>query len=218
MNTLNYIDVAIIGIIGLSTVIAFFRGLITEALSLLVWVIAFWGAAYFSQDVAAMLPDQLNSISKGQINLVASEGSTEELLVSILSYVITFLGILFIAGLVNLAISMLIRFLKISFIDRFLGMFFGILRGWLVVAFLGLFFINAGLNSMPMWQQAKLTPFVESSASLISKALPTKFLQQINISELSKLLQSDLQTPQSITPAQAAPVRQLQAPAQSAEQ
>ena len=191
MSTLNYIDIAIIGIIGLSTVIAFFRGLITEALSLLVWIIAFWGAAYFSQDVAAMLPDQLNSLSKGKIDLVASEGSTEELLISILSYVITFLGILFIAGLVNLGISMMIRFLKISFIDRILGMFFGILRGWLVVAFIGLFIINAGLNSIPMWQKATLAPFVESSAAMISKVLPNKFLQQINISELSKLLQSD---------------------------
>ena len=60
MNNLNYIDIAIIGIIGLSTIIAFFRGLITEALSLVVWVVAFWGAAYFSQDVAEMLPGQLN--------------------------------------------------------------------------------------------------------------------------------------------------------------
>lgn len=215
MSTLNYIDIAIIGIIGLSTVIAFFRGLITEALSLLVWIIAFWGAAYFSQDVAAMLPDQLNSLSKGKIDLVASEGSTEELLISILSYVITFLGILFIAGLVNLGISMMIRFLKISFIDRILGMFFGILRGWLVVAFIGLFIINAGLNSIPMWQKATLAPFVESSAAMISKVLPNKFLQQINISELSKLLQSDLQTPQSQTTG--SPVRQLQTPAQPAE-
>lgn len=210
MSNLNYIDIAIIGIIGLSTIIAFFRGLITEALSLLVWIIAFWGAAYFSQDVASMLPGQLNSLSGGKIDLVATEGSTEELLVSILSYAITFLGILFLAGLVNLAISLMIRFLKISFIDRFLGMFFGLLRGWLVVAFLGLFAMNAGLNSIPMWQKAQLAPFVETSANMISKFLPTKFLQQINISELSKLLQSDLQTPQAQP--QSAPVQQ-QAPA-----
>ena len=200
MNNLNYIDIAIIGIIGLSTIIAFFRGLITEALSLVVWVVAFWGAAYFSQDVAEMLPGQLNSLSGGRIDLSATEGSTEELLVSILSYAITFLGILFVAGLVNLGISLLVRFLKISFIDRFLGMFFGLLRGWLVVAFLGLFAINAGLNSLPIWQKAQLTPFVENSANFIAKFLPNKFLQQINISEISKLLQSDLQTPQSSAP------------------
>lgn len=198
---MNYIDIAIIGIIGLSTVIAFFRGLITEALSLLVWIVAFWGAAYFSQDVAAMLPDQLHSITKGKIDLKPTEGSTEELLVSILSYAITFLGILFLAGLVNLGISLLIRFLKISFIDRILGMGFGVLRGWLIVAFLGLFAMNVGLNSIPMWQKSQLTPFVESSANFIAKFLPQKFLQQINISELSKLLQSDLQSPKS-TPAQ----------------
>lgn len=206
MSNLNYIDIAIVGIIGLSTIIAFFRGLITEALSLLVWIIAFWGAAYFSQDVASMLPSQLNSLSGGRIDLVATEGSTEELLVAILSYAITFLGILFLAGLVNLAISLMIRFLKISFMDRFLGMFFGLLRGWLVVTFLGLFAMNAGLNSIPMWQKAQLTPFVESSAQMISKFLPTKFLQQINISELSKLLQSDLQTPQAQP--QSAPAQQ----------
>lgn len=197
MSHLNYIDIIILVIIGISTVIAFFRGLITEALSLFVWVIAFWGAAYFSQDVAAMLPDQLHSLTKGTIDLDASNGSTEELLISILSYAITFLGILFLAGLVNLGISLLIRFLKISIMDRILGMFFGLLRGWLVVAFLGLFAMNAGLNSIPMWQQAKLTPFVETSASIVAKFLPKKFLQQINISELSKLLQSDLQTPQT---------------------
>jgi len=61
-----------------------------------------------------------------------------------------------------------------------------------------------------MWQKAQLAPFVETSANMISKFLPTKFLQQINISELSKLLQSDLQTPQAQP--QSAPVQQ-QAPA-----
>lgn len=210
MSNLNYIDLAFIGIIGISTIIAFFRGLITEALSLLVWIVAFWGAAYFSQDVAAMLPDQLNSLSGGRIDLDPTEGSTEELLVSILSYAITFLGILFLAGLVNLGISLLIRFLKISVIDRILGMFFGLLRGWLIVAFLGLFAMNAGLNSLPMWQKASLTPFVESSAAIISKFLPKAFLQKINISELSKLLQSDLQTAPTQSQPHNAPVKPTQ--------
>lgn len=195
MSNLNYIDIAIFGIIGISTVVAFFRGLITEALSLIVWVVAFWGAAYFSSDVADMLPAQLNSITKGKVDLAATEGSTEELLVSILSYAITFLGILFLAGLVNLGISLLIRFLKISVIDRFLGIFFGLLRGWLVVAFLGLFAVNAGLNAIPMWKEAKTTAFVETSANVVAKFLPEKFLKQINVSELSKLLQADLQSP-----------------------
>ncbi len=195
MEQLTYIDIAVIAVVGISTIVAFFRGLITEVLSLFVWIAAFWGAATFYQDVANILPSLFQNYAEGKFDFTSDGGATETLLITILSFAITFLVILFCAGLVNLAVSLILRRLKISWPDRLLGMFFGFLRGWLIITFVGVFVVNTNISSIPMWQNSKTTGAITNSVQILKKLLPKKFLNQININEISKLLQSDLQAP-----------------------
>ena len=54
---LNWADYSILGVVGLSTAISLVRGFVREALSLVIWVAAFWVAATFAQDLAELLCD-----------------------------------------------------------------------------------------------------------------------------------------------------------------
>ena len=50
---MNWIDYAIIGVLGLSVLIGLWRGLIAEVLALVVWAAAFWVAWVFGPAVAS---------------------------------------------------------------------------------------------------------------------------------------------------------------------
>ena len=51
------IDYAILAVIVISALIGIWRGFVREALSLLIWVMAFWFAYSWSQNLAFMLVD-----------------------------------------------------------------------------------------------------------------------------------------------------------------
>ena len=51
---MNWLDGIILVILGLSVLIGLMRGLVAELLSLVIWVAAFWVAALFGPDVAAL--------------------------------------------------------------------------------------------------------------------------------------------------------------------
>ncbi len=177
MEFLNIVDYAILGIIGLSVVIAFFRGLISEALSLLVWVFAFIGAVLFYEDVGNMLP----SLFGGGAGAV-DEG--ESFLNAIISFAITFIAILILMGLVNLLITFLLRQLKITWPDRILGAFFGLLRGMFIVAIVTLFVTGSPLKNTPYWQNAKMAEMATSWANSLASFTPKNFLEKINSDQL----------------------------------
>ncbi|HEV7777785.1 MAG TPA: CvpA family protein, partial [Luteibacter sp.] len=44
---MNWVDYTILAVLGISVLIGLFRGLISEVLSLLIWVAAFWIARTF---------------------------------------------------------------------------------------------------------------------------------------------------------------------------
>ena len=57
---MNWLDGIILAILALSVLIGLMRGLVAEVLSLATWIAAFWMAAVFGPDVAALFE---NSIS-----------------------------------------------------------------------------------------------------------------------------------------------------------
>lgn len=177
MELLNIVDYAILGILGLSVMIAFFRGLISEALSLLVWIFAFIGAVLFYEDVGNMLP----SLFGGGATPV-DEG--ESILNAMISFAITFIAILILMGLVNLLITFLLRQLKITWPDRLLGALFGLLRGMFIVAIITLFVTSSPLKNTPYWQEARMADMATSWANSVASFTPKNFLETINSDQL----------------------------------
>ena len=178
MDISTIIDAVIIAIIAISVVVAFFRGFISEALSLVVWIVAFMGAVMYYQDVGKMLPN----IFGGSLSALSSEDS---IFGDIISFAITFIGLLIILGLVNLLITFILRRLSISWPDRLLGAIFGLLRGMFIVAIISLFVVGSPFKDSEYWQNAKLSSMAASWANTLSTFIPENFLENINTAVVS---------------------------------
>lgn len=177
MDISTIIDAVIIAIIAISVIVAFFRGFISEALSLVVWVLAFMGAVFYYQDVGKMLPNLFGG-SVGSLN------SEDSIFGDLISFAITFIALLIILGLVNLLITYILRRLSISWPDRLLGAIFGLLRGMFIVAIISLFVVESPLKETPYWEDAKLSKMATSWARTLSSFIPENFLDNINTAVL----------------------------------
>lgn len=152
----NWVDWAILGIIGLSAAISTLRGFFREALSLLGWVLAFWVALTYTQPLALHLSGliAIHSLRLG------------------VAFFALFLATLLVVTLVNFLIWQLIDKTGITGTDRMLGVVFGIARGVIIVAVL---ILLAGLTPLPQdswWQQSVLIDHFQMIAMELRKLLP----------------------------------------------
>ncbi len=175
MDISTIIDAVIIAIVAISAIVAFFRGFISEALSLAVWILAFMGAVFYYQDVAVFLPKVFG-------NSVSILNSDNSIFGDLISFAITFIGLLIILGLVNLLITFILRRMNISWPDRLLGAIFGLLRGMFIVAIISLFVIESPLKNTPYWENAKMSGIATSWAQTLSGFIPKEFIEKINTS------------------------------------
>lgn len=117
MQQLNNLDVIILVIVGISALIALSRGLVKEVLSIVGWVLA--GAA-----VIYLLP-LLNPIAQKYIESGWMAGVAASALIVIVFMIIWIYAT---AGVIGK-----IRTSKLSGLDRMLGLFFGVIRAFLLV-------------------------------------------------------------------------------------
>lgn len=150
---MTYFDYAVIAIVGLSVVVSMMRGAVKEMLAILGWIAAFYVAKAYSPLLATFLP----------------EGIPTEALKTLIAFVILLIAVLFLNGLITMAISGVISKVGLGWINRFLGILFGFAKGLLISCVLVLL---AGLTSLPkeqMWTDAVLSEPLEM---LVKSALP----------------------------------------------
>ncbi len=153
---MQWVDIAILGVIGVSALLSLMRGLVREVLSLVAWVLAFWVAIRFSSSLAPSL-DFLEAASARQF----------------LAFLLLFLVTLLTGGLINHLVGKLVDETGLSTTDRVLGMFFGLVRGGAIILLLVLL---AGLTPVPRdqwWQESRLIgPFQEVAMRSLSYLPP----------------------------------------------
>jgi membrane protein required for colicin V production len=150
-----WIDYVILGVIGLSTIISLVRGFVREALSLVVWVFAFWVAWTFFRELAG----HLGVFSVPSVRLGVA-------------FAILFIATLIVGALVNYLIGQLVDKTGLSGTDRLIGMLFGAARGALLIAVLVLL---AGLTPFPedpWWQESRLLGHFQELATWLKGLLP----------------------------------------------
>jgi len=154
----NGFDLAVLGVIALSAIFAFARGLVREALSIVAWIGAALTTLYGFNHVYAIV---IRFVTTPLLaDLIAGAG-------------------LFVISLIVLTIltGYLARFVQssaLSPIDRTLGLIFGLARGAFLVSLAYLVLdISLPQNDRPGWiKQAKSEPFLAQGAELLRSALP----------------------------------------------
>ena len=150
-----WVDYIILGIIGLSAVISLVRGFVREALSLAVWVLAFWVAWTFFRELA----EQIDWFTVPSVRLCVS-------------FAILFIATLMLGALVNFLVGQLVDKTGLSGTDRLIGIFFGAARGALLISVLVLL---AGLTPFPndpWWHESQLIGYFQELALWLKELLP----------------------------------------------
>jgi membrane protein required for colicin V production len=156
-------DYLVLFVLGSSVIISTLRGLVKEILSLLGWIVAFVVANAYGATLAPMLPDLL-------------PGDATRL---IMAFVVLFLGVRILMGLLSLAIGALITASGLSLADRGLGGLFGLARGIVIVLAA---VILCGMTSIPQadfWKNALLSPMAETGARTVKPFLPAALAQHV---------------------------------------
>jgi membrane protein required for colicin V production len=159
---MTWFDYVVFAIVGLSVLLAAFRGVVRELAALAGWAAALILSGMFAQQLAQWLP-----------------GSLSHMLRAVIAYLVIFLGVLLLSGVIGLLLAKLLRAAGLGFTDRAVGAVFGLVRG-AVIVFVGV--MLAGLTSLPkepFWRQAALSGPVETAVLAAKPALPKDLAQRI---------------------------------------
>lgn len=166
-------DVIIVIILLISGLLAYFRGLVREVLSLATWIGAALAAGYGFAYAQPYVRDIIT------IKVVAD----------IVTGVALFVIALIILTLLNHAISGRVKESALGALDRGLGFLFGLLRGALLVsvAYIAATWFWTDEELAPYIADARATPYVKQSAAFLSEIVPKNMqLQTKSIAEDAK--------------------------------
>jgi len=158
-----WVDYILLGVIVISALLSLWRGFVTEAISLLSWIVGLWVAVVFFQDLAHLMKDWIDTPSIRDVS----------------AFAILFVGTVLVGGLVNYLAGQLVAKTGLTATDRVLGMLFGIARGIVIVAVLVLL---AGLTALPQdpwWQEALLLEHFQDMALWLRSFLPANIAENI---------------------------------------
>lgn len=159
-----WIDYSIIGVIVFSLLIGVVRGFIKEVLSLATWGVALWVGLNFSRPFAALLEAQ---IAHPSARIAAAFG-------------ILVATTLILGALIGFLLNELVKKTGLSGTDRFIGMFFGIARGALMVSILILLAGFTPLPEDPWWKESQLIPHFQKLALWLRNFIPSGLAGHIN--------------------------------------
>lgn len=158
---MNWVDLVVLGVILISGLLAFSRGLVREALGLAAWVLA--GAAAFAAQ-PFILP-------------WARQQFADQTLADTVALVAVFVVVLILLSILAGAISGAVRGSVLGGLDRTLGLLFGLGRGAVLVCAA---YIVVGLAvAVDQWPppvlSARSLPFVYRGADWIVAHVPTPY-------------------------------------------
>jgi membrane protein required for colicin V production len=159
---MTWFDYAVIAIVGLSVLLAAFRGVVRELAAIAGWVAALVLSGLFAHELAQWLPGALSPMLK-----------------AVIAYLVIFLGVLLLSGIAGLALTRLFHAAGLGFADRAVGALFGLVRGALIV-FIGVMLAGlTGLPKEPFWREAALSGPVETAVLAAKPVLPKDLAQRI---------------------------------------
>ena len=142
MGALNQIDTVIIIVVAISSAFGLWRGLVKELLSLLSWIAALLVARVYGEPLAGVF-----------VNMIESESIRY-----VTAFVLLFVMVIMIGTLINHFVAKLFTVTGLKFLDRLLGVVFGLARGTVIVLVI-LFILNVFVSETEWWQESTLIPY-----------------------------------------------------------
>jgi membrane protein required for colicin V production len=151
---LTIVDLVVLGILGISALIAWHRGFMKETLTVSAWLVAAVAAVFFwpaTKPFARSLVEW-------------------KLLADILALVAVFFMLLIPTSFVSFRLSEMVRESRAGPLDRSLGFVFGLARGLVVVGLGYMIFSSlAPAKAHPEWlRQSRLLPVVKGTADVLA--------------------------------------------------
>lgn len=157
-------DYVVLAVIAASLFLGMWRGLVSELLALVGWVIAFFAARSFAPEVGTALFAKM--LADPTMRYVAG-------------FAAVFIATLIIVGLLRLALRGMLSAVGLGMVDRGLGTVFGIARG---LAILWALVLVGGLTSLPRetwWRDAITSPPLETAVVATRPYLPATLAKRI---------------------------------------
>ena len=149
---MNWADWVILAILVVSSLISLKRGFVKEALSMANWVFAFFVAMTFRSALAELLVKHVETPSLRELA----------------AFAILFVFALVVGAMVNFLVSEVVKATGLAGTDRFLGMVFGLIRGFiLVMAILLLVPAVVAIDEDPWWKESLFIPHMLEFKDLI---------------------------------------------------
>ena len=156
-------DYVFLAILGLSALVGLWRGLISEVMAVIAWVVALFAAWRYNEQAAEAF-----------VGLIA-----EPLWRQLAGAALVVVGVLILAGLIRYLLRQLLQAAGLGATDRFFGALFGVARGLLVAVVVVLIGGLAGLSQAPWWTQALFSPPLEMAVVAAKPWLPAVVADKI---------------------------------------
>ena len=160
MAALDWIFVAVL---LASMLIGAWRGLVFEVLSLLGWVVSFFVAQWWADDMAALLP---MGESAGSLRYAAG-------------FAVVFVASVFVCGFLTWLAKKLVEAIGLRPADRTLGAVFGVLRGLVLLLAVAVVAGLTPLRDAAWWQESRGAPVLAEVLRGLKPALPDEFARHL---------------------------------------
>ena len=158
--SLTFVDLLTVLVIVVSAIYAFYRGFISETLSILAWAAAAFASLYFGPWAVYLMREM---IANGLVALIAG-------------YALVFVAVLIPISFASYRFSQTVKDSPVGPLDRTLGVAFGVVRGLAVagLAYLLFTFFVPTRDQPDMVRHARLLPIIQSSTEVLLALVPDR--------------------------------------------
>ncbi len=156
-------DYIFLGVLALSAAVGMWRGLVSEVMALLAWILALLAAWHYAGEAAALLTGLIVESAWRQVA----------------GFALVFVAVLLIAALLRFLLRELLRAAGLGAADRFFGAVFGLARGLAIAFAVVLLGGLVGVAREPWWANAMFAPPLETAVIASKPWLPDAVADRI---------------------------------------
>ncbi|QID18180.1 CvpA family protein [Nitrogeniibacter mangrovi] len=156
-------DYAFLGLVAVLAALGFWRGLVSEVLALVGWILAFVAARLFAEQAAALFVNWL----------------TEPAFAYVAGFALIFIAVLVVVAVVRYLLRALIRAVGLGFVDRGLGAMFGTVKAVVIACLLVALGGVSGVSRAPWWEAAMFSPLLETAVVAAKPWLPAAVAERV---------------------------------------